>query len=131
MYVLALALRCKFPFGRCAEDAEEEKEEEKKAEDEAVLQDDEEKVLVMMRLPNARCTGFRASFLVLHWTNSSSSLGWSLFPLIFYPLLYLPYYARACLLVSLLALVCLFVSLRACFFPSPSLSSRRDCGKRR
>lgn len=75
------------PFGRCAEDAEEEK---KKADDEAVVQDDEEKVLVMMRLPNAPCTGFRASFLVLHWTNSSSSLGWSLFPLIFYPLLYLP-----------------------------------------
>jgi hypothetical protein len=123
------------PFGRCAEDAEEEKEEEeeaeKEAEDEAVVQDDEENVLVMMRLPNAPCTGFRASFLVLHWTNSSSFLGWSLFPLIFYPFLYLPYYPRVCLLVSLLALVCLFVSLLACFSPSPSLSSRRDCGKRR
>jgi hypothetical protein len=120
------------PFGRCAEDAEEEeKEEEKKADDEAVVQDDEEKVLVMMRLPNAPCTGFRASFLVLHWTNSSSSLGWSLFPLIFNPLLYLPYYPRVCLLVSLLALVCLFVCLLACFSPSPSLSSRLDCGKRR
>lgn len=119
------------PFGRCAEDAEEEKEAEKEAEDEAVVQDDEEKVLVMMRLPNAPCTGFRAIFLFLHWTNSSSPLGWRLFPLIFDPLLYLPYYPRVCLLVSLIALVCLFVSLLACFSPSPSRSSRRDCGKRR
>jgi hypothetical protein len=111
------------PFCRCAEEEKKEEEEaEKEAEDEAVVQDDEavvqddeEKVLVMMRLPNAPCTGFRACFLVLRWTNPSSSLGWSFFPLIFDPLLYLPYYPRVS--VSFSAYACLFVCLLASPLP--------------